>query len=418
MVTPDRVTVDFDHQSLEWLADRHARNDELRARCPVVWNEKYGGYWFVSGYDEVAAVARDSATFTPRYEENSPDGLSYIGIMGVPRREGMPPVGIAEAEGVRHAAIRRLLNPFMLPSAVTELGPFVQQATTWFMDQKIETGEMDLVEDFTNPVPAVLTMKMIGLPCDSWGHYGEVFHATAAYGEDTANYQTAVSRVPGMIEELIEVAEHRRKEPTEDILSELVALEVGGERLSNDDVIAILWNLIGGGLDTTTSLTSLALYHLAERRDLRQRLVDDLDLLVPACEEYLRWTSVNETLTRTCTRDTVLSGQPIKRGDFVMMSWLGANFDPAVFDRPYEVDVDRAPNPHLAFGVGTHRCIGMHVARALFRAMMTEILTRIPDYAVDREATQFYQGNPELYGVVRMPVTFSPATKVGVARPF
>lgn len=101
-----------------------------------------------------------------------------------------------------------------------------------------------------------------------------------------------------------------------------------------------------------------------------------------------------------------------------MMSWLGANFDPKVFERPYEVDIDRSPNPHLAFGVGTHRCIGLHVARALFDIMVREVLARIPDYAVDLEATRFYQGNPELYGVVEMPVTFAPGDPVGITCPF
>jgi cytochrome P450 len=179
-----------------------------------------------------------------------------------------------------------------------------------------------------------------------------------------------------------------------------------------------MWNLIGGGLDTTTSLTSLALHHLDSRPDLRRRLIDDPHLIVRAGEEYLRWTSVNEALTRTCTRDVVLGGQLIRRGDWVMMSWLGANFDPAVFDRPDEVDVDRAPNPHLAFGVGPHRCIGMHVARSLFQIMVSEVLRRIPDYRVDRAATRFYQGNPELFGVVEMPVTFPPGAATGVGPPF
>jgi cytochrome P450 len=101
-----------------------------------------------------------------------------------------------------------------------------------------------------------------------------------------------------------------------------------------------------------------------------------------------------------------------------MMSWLGANFDPKVFGQPYEVDFDRGTNPHLAFGVGTHRCIGLHVARSLFQVMLRELLTRIPDYRVDREKLRFYQGNPSLYGVVKMPVTFTPSPRVGVERPF
>jgi cytochrome P450 len=136
---------------------------------------------------------------------------------------------------------------------------------------------------------------------------------------------------------------------------------------------------------------------------------------VPACEEYLRWTSLNETL---CTRNTMLGGQAIERGDFVMMSWLGANFDSAVFDHPEVVDVDRGANPHLAWGVGPHRCIGLHVARALFDVMVGEVLAGIPDYTVIQGGTPFYQGNPELHGVVKMPAPFTPGAPKGVDRPF
>jgi cytochrome P450 len=162
----------------------------------------------------------------------------------------------------------------------------------------------------------------------------------------------------------------------------------------------------------------MTLVYLAEHPDLRQRLADDPELLPPACEEFLRWTCVQETLSRTCTKDTILGGQEIKRGDPVIMSWLGANFDSKVFDRPEEVDIERAPNPHLSFGVGAHRCIGLHSTRVLFNVMLREVLARIPDYQIDRDRTEFYRGNPLLYGVVKMPVTFTPGKPMGVEQPF
>jgi cytochrome P450 len=101
-----------------------------------------------------------------------------------------------------------------------------------------------------------------------------------------------------------------------------------------------------------------------------------------------------------------------------MMSWLAADHDPAVFPNPDVVDVSRSPNPHLAFGVGSHRCIGLHVARVMFMVMMREVLTRIPDYVAEHEGTTYYRGNPNLYGVVTMPVTFTPGYPLGVDRPF
>jgi cytochrome P450 len=412
-----RAEAEFDHLSLEWLAERHRHNDELRRQSPVVWNRTYG-FWYVTGYDEVAEVARDSETFTPRYEENGPDGVYYIGIMGVPRDEGLPPVGIAEAEAGRHTALRRAINPFMLPAAVDRDRPFLEQAAAWCLDQKIEEGQMDLVLDFTNPVPAIWTMRLMGLPPTTWEHWAEYFHAAAAYGQKMPEYQTAIARTPDMVAEVVEILRERRRHPGDDLMSRLVTTEIEGRQMTDDELVAVLWNLIGGGLDTTTSLTSLALVQLSDQPKLRDRLARNPDLLATACEEYLRWTSVNETLTRTCTRDTELGGQRLKRGDFVMMSWLAADFDPAVFPDPDAVNVDRTPNQHLAFGVGSHRCIGLHVARVMFEVMMRELLTRIPDYVVDHDGTTFYQGNPKLYGVVTMPTTFTPGKPLGVDRPF
>jgi cytochrome P450 len=419
MSVTDGPEVDFDQFSDEFSRNRHEEWAKLRAQCPVAHNRNYGGFWVVSGYDEVVAVSRDGATFSSKYEENSPDGIEYIGIMGVPRMPGVPSAQIAEAEGSTHIALRRLLNPFMLPSAVAEYRPFAEQCATWLLDQKIAEGAMDMVTDFTNPVPALLTMKMVGLPYESWPYYGEVFHAMSAYGTETAEYAHALSLMPEMMGALLEVAEERRKDPRDDIISKLVALRVDdGRPLREDEFIGVLWNLIGGGLDTTTSLTSLSLYHLDVHHHLRQRLIDEPELMAPATEEFLRFTSVNEMLSRTVTQDVELGGQQLSRGDFLILSWLSANFDEKIFERPDEVILDRSPNPHMAFGVGPHRCIGMHIARSLFEVMMHEVLSRIPDYKVDREATEFYSGNPELAGVVSMPVTFTPGKPLGVDRPF
>jgi cytochrome P450 len=413
-----RAEVDFDQYSDEFAQNRHAEWAKMRAGCPVAYNTQYGGFWAVSGYDEVVAVSRDGTTFSSLYEENPTDGIEYIGIMGVPRMPGVPSAKIAEAEGPTHVALRRLLNPFMLPSAVAEYRPFAERCATWLLDQKIADGHMDMVSDFTNPVPAILTMKMVGLPMESWPYYAEVFHAINAYSTDTPEYAQSLELMNEMIIELLKVAEVRRNDPKDDIISKLVAMEVDGRPLTDEDLVGVLWNLIGGGLDTTTSLTSLSLLHLDAHHDLRQRLVDEPDLLIPATEEFLRFTSVNETLSRTVTKDVELGGQKLSRGDFLVLSWLSANFDEKVFERPDEVILDRAPNPHMAFGVGPHRCIGMHIARSLFDVMMRELLARIPDYVVDREATDFYKGNPELAGVVAMPVTFTPGKPVGVERPF
>jgi cytochrome P450 len=416
----DPPVADFDHHRPEFHEDRHAEWAALRERCPVAFNPGYGGFWVVSGYDEVAAVARDGETFSSQHAVEPEDGIEYLGIAGIPRARSIPTAGIAEVEGPVHTALRRVLNPFLVPNAVARMEPLMEQVTTWFIDERIEAGAMDLVLDLANPVPAILTMHLVGLPLDGWAHYAALFHATIARRPGHPEFDRAVANIPAMLGELGEAAAARRRAPRDDLLTALVDLRLDdGRALTDDEVRGVLWNLVGGGLDTTTSLTSLALRHLDEHPELRRRLIDEPALLETATEELLRFFSVNETLTRTVTRDVVLGGQQLRRGDHLMLSWLSANHDATTFERADEVVLDRAPNPHLALGVGPHRCIGMHMARTMFQVLLRQVLARLPDYAVDREATELYQGNPELNGVVRMPATFTPGPRIGPSeRPF
>ena len=415
----DRAEVDFDHHDPAWHAARVEHWAELR-RCPVAWNGRYGGYWVVSGHEEVAAVSRDAATFSSRHAPEPEDGITYLGIAGIPRARTIPTQGIAEVEGPVHAAIRRIMNPYLVPQAIEEMRPLMEAATTWFLDERIESGEIDLVLDLANPVPAIVTMALVGLPLDGWRPYADLFHGTIAHRPGDPEFDRAVAGVPTMLAGLAEVVAERRERPGDDLLSALVTSEVeDGRRLTDAELQGVLWNLIGGGLDTTTSLTALSLHHLDAHPELRARLVAEPTLLGPATEELLRYFSVNETLTRTVMSDVELGGQRLRRGDHLMLSWLSANRDEAVFDRAGEVVLDRPVNPHLAFGVGPHRCIGMHMARTMFQVLVRAVLARIPDYAVDRDATRFYAGNPELNGVVTMPATFTPGPRIGPReRPF
>ena len=411
--------VDFDHHRPEFHRDRLDRWAELRS-CPVAFNPNFGGFWVVSGYDEVAAVARDGATYSSRYVRESDDGIDYLGITGIPRAKHVPTAGIAEVEGPVHVALRRVMNPFLVPNAVEALRPLMRDTAAWFLDQHIESGAMDVVTDFASPVPAVLTMALVGLPLDSWQHYAELFHAVVAHDPSDPASRAALAHAPEMLAELGEAAEDRRSHPRDDLLTALVQLRVEDDRpLSDDELRAVLWNLVGGGLDTTTSLTSLTVHHLEDHPEQRRALIDDPDLLSRATEEFLRYFPVNETLTRTVVQDAELGGLSLRRGDHLLLSWLSANRDGAVFERPDEVVLDRERNQHLAFGVGPHRCIGMHLARVMFQVLIGEVLARIPDYVVDQEATTFYAANPELNGIVRMPVTFTPGPRTGPAgRPF
>lgn len=412
------VVVDFDHHSDDFNRNELEANADLRRRCPVAWNTNYGGFWFVTGYEAVETVARDGDTFAHKYEPDAADGVNYQGEMGVPRPEGQPPLGIGEVDGPYHQALRRALAPFFSPRAVQRIRPFTEQTANWFLDQRITEGRMDLVLDYASPVPAILTMKLMGLPYDNWQLYANLFHSVMAVPVESDEYRSAIAQVPAMMEGVLEFAAGRRTDPADDLTSFLVQFEFDGQRLDDSQLLDILWNLIAGGVDTTTSQTGLSLLHLSSHPELRRQLIDRPELYLTAADEFLRYFSVNQQLSRTVTQDTVLGGQPLRRNDRLIVSWLAANHDEHEFERPDEVVLDRAPNRHLGFGVGPHRCIGSHLARALFEVMVKAVLDRIPEYQVDLSAVDEYVGNPSMTGLGKLPVTFTPAASLNTTRPY
>jgi cytochrome P450 len=411
------AVVDFDHHSDEFNLNELAFNAELRQKCPVAWNENYGGFWFLTSYDAVSQTARDGDTFAHKYEPNAADGVDYQGEMGVPRPEGQPALGIGEVDGPYHQALRHALAPFFSPGAVQKMRPFMEQSAHWFLDQRIGDGQMDLVLDYASPVPAILTMKLMGLPYDTWQRYANLFHSVMAVPQDSPEYAEAIAEVPAMMQGVLEFAATRRAEAGDDLTSFLIQFEFDGRRLDDAQLLNILWNLIAGGVDTTTSQTALTLRHLGTNPELRQQLIDHPELHRTATDEFLRYFSVNQQLSRTVTRDVVLGGQHFRRNDRVVISWLGANHDEQEFERPDEIVLDRAPNRHVAFGLGPHRCIGSHLARLMSGVMVKAALDRIPDYQIDLGGVHEYLGNPSMTGLGKLPVTFTPGVSRGISPP-
>jgi cytochrome P450 len=416
-VSPEAI-VDFDHHSDEYNLNELAKNAGLRQRCPVAWNTNYDGFWFLSSYDAVSQAARDGDTFAHKYEPNADDGVDYQGEMGVPRPEGQPALGIGEIDGPYHLALRHALAPFLSPGAVQKLKSFMEQSAHWFLDQKIQDGRMDLVLDYASPVPAILTMKLMGLPYDNWHLYANMFHSVMAIPQDSPEYIDAISQVPAMMQEVLDYAATRRTKPTDDLTSFLIQFEFDGQRLTDEQLLNILWNLIAGGVDTTTSQTALTLLHLGTHPELRQQLIDHPELYRTATDEFLRYFSVNQTLSRTVTKDVELNGQHLRKNDKVVISWLSANHDENEFDQPDEIILDRTPNRHLAFGLGPHRCIGSHLARLMSEVMVKAALDRIPGYEVDQSGVQEDLGNPSMTGLGKLPVTFTPGESRGTSRPW
>ena len=327
-------------------------------------------------------------------------------------------MGVNEAEGPFHQLMRRVINQFLAPRRVEMLRPFVERTAAWFLDQRVSEGAMDLVLDFASPVPSVLTLQLMGMPTDGWKHYSDLMHAAVAYHAESEEFGIAMSAMPGMVGDIIALAHARRADPQDDLTSALATVEFEGKLLSDEQLINVMWNVIAGGLDTSTSTTALSAFYLAQHPDVRARLVERPDLVPSAVEEFLRHFSVSRTLARTVTRDVVLGGQQLRRGDHLLVSYVGANHDEIEFDKPDVVDIERTPNRHFAFGSGPHRCVGSHVARVLVQSMLSELLKRVPDYALVDETPDQYVAPVGVSGLKKMPVTFSPVPMASVANPF
>jgi cytochrome P450 len=412
-----QCVVDFDHHSHE------AKNSgevwgELRHGCPVAWNPRYGGYWMVSDYESVAQVSRDGETFAHKYEPGAEDGIDYLGTGGIPRWPGRPPLGLQEEDGPRHEQIRRVLNPHFAPRIIERERTRMSEVAAWFLDQKIESGEMDFVHDYANPVPAVITLDRMGLPKQNWETWSHTMHAVLAFPAGSPEQIEASQAAKLLQEEMSQTALARRQDPRDDPTSVIADIRVDGELLSDFDLGRTMWTVTVGGLNTTTGLVSMAVRYLATHHDDRRRLVENPELYPRATEEFLRFFTPQRVNSRTVARDVVLGGQQLHRGDQLLVCRWAANLDEEEFDRADEIVIDRDVNKHFAFGLGAHRCLGSSVARIMAQVMLREFLERVPEFEIDEDALVEFDGSPALAGVLSMPIRFAPGARKGAADPF
>jgi cytochrome P450 len=398
--------VDFDHHSADFNADPHAGWQSLRRNCPVAWSEHYGGFWIVADYEGNHEVLKNYAVFTterigPGTSLNIPSYSQEGGLRALP----------LELDPPRHGPVRQLLNARLSPGASKALQPTIEHWTTTCIDAVIEAGACDLLYDITTPVPAYTTLDWLGFPHERILEAAERSHDVVGYPPGSERWNRAMDS--NMIEQTLwETCAARRDDPRDDMISWLMTQELNGQPLDDRTIVEVASLLIAGGVDTTTSLTSSALVHLNRDRALRQRLIDDPELVVKATEEFLRLYPPVTSNARTAREDFELRGCEIRSGDPVLVSRYAANYDDAAFDRPEEFIVDRFPNRHVSFGLGPHRCVGSHLGRLMFQVMMRQILQRMPDYEIDEDRISPYPDRGIHDGWAAMPTRFSPGPRI------
>lgn len=406
--------VHLNRHSPEYRLNFQEVTEEFHERCPMAWNDTHGGYWFASGNKQLFDIARRADLLS---NDNDVTGArqGYLGINIPPTpQEFRSRGGFLEMDPPDQRYYRQALNPYLSPAAVARWKPVIEELTRACLDEVIETGRVDFVDDLANVVPAVFTLAMLGLPLKDWDVYCEPVHAAVYTPMDSPEYTRIARLQQRMGERLVQGVQEIRKNPRPGLIHELVTLDLDGRRPDDREILGVISLLIGGGFDTTTALTAHSLEWLGEHPDQRERLSRERQtLLDSATEEFLRYFTPAQGDGRTVTQDCEVNGTRFKEGDRLWLSWAMANRDAQVFEEPHRIRLDRTGNRHSAFGLGIHRCIGSNVARATFKTMLTAVLDRMPDYVCEADGAVHYDTTGIINGMKHLPATFTPDRRLG-----
>jgi cholest-4-en-3-one 26-monooxygenase len=395
--------VDLAHPDHYHSGPPHQMYELLRREAPVFWHpdRETPGFWALTRHAEVVQVSKNPQLFSAArrsvflFESNEED-LGNLQMMLVNRD---PP---------QHTKLRRLVSPGFTPRRIAMLEEKVRLRAGEIIDRVAARGECDFVTDLAADLPLQVIAELVGVPMEDRGKVFEWSNKLIGFddpeysGDRTAQKQCAMD----VYLYANQLAEKRREHPTDDLTSVLMNGEVDGERLSEMEFDLFFLLLIVAGNETTRNAISGGMLALIEHPEQRARLLANPGMIGTTTEEILRWVSPVNCFRRTVTQDTTIGAQAVREGDKVVMFYPAANRDELVFRDPNRFDVGRSPNDHLAFGIGTHFCIGNAMARLEIKVMFEELMRRLSDIElagpVERLRSSF------INGIKRMPVRFTP----------
>jgi len=385
---PDTDHPDIDLPDIDlWDKDRfvegvpHDWFAALRRQAPVYWHEGEpggrggSGFWAVTGYDEVVTVNRDNATFS------SNAGLVFMWDADAANLETQRLL-MLNMDPPLHTRYRRLINKGFTPKMVSELESTMRKRTVEIIDRIAERGECDFVVDVASELPLQVIADLMGVPQDD--RHKLFDWSNRMIGAEDPEYGITEEMAQHASMELYayasELANTKRADPKDDLISVLTQASVDGEQLTGLELDLFFLLLSVAGNETTRNLISHGLVALLEHPDQLELVRNDRSLLPGAVEEMLRWASPVMHFRRTATKDLELGGQQIKEGDKLVIWYISANRDETVFQDPFKFDVTRTPNEHVAFGGGgPHFCLGANLARMEINVMFDEVLDRLHD---------------------------------------
>ena len=321
-----------------------------------------------------------------------------------------------EMDDPQHLLLRKLVNSGFTRKRVKDLESKVNSLCDTLIDAVCERGECDFVWDLAAPLPMAVIGDMLGVRPEErkmflkWSDEIVSFFSSTVAQED---FQITMDAFAAYSEYMMGMIAARKLEPTDDLVSVLVHAEVEGSRLEDHQIVTEVLLLLIGGDETTRHTLSGGTRQLLLHPDQHKRLTHDLGLLPNAIEEMLRWTAPVKNMARTITADNEFHGTQLHQGEKMILLFESANFDEKVFDDPETFNIERYPNNHLAFGFGTHFCLGNQLARLELSIMQTRLLQRIPDMQLASDAALPLRPANFVSGLEKMPVAFTPSAPLG-----
>ena len=341
---------------------------ELRRSCPVA-RQPQAGFWVVAGHEQVVAISKDPATYS------SAKGV----LIGDLKRTVTGAESILYVDPPRHVAMRQIVNKGFTVRRVAQLTPIVESIVADAFDAIDPTSPVDAVDAISAPVPILVIAHMLGVPPEDLPRFRTWSDAIAIAATDPTD-----PRAMGAIDFFTYFnaridARVTESDPPDDLITAITA----DAELTRAEQLGFCMSLLVAGNETTRHLISGGLVALADHPEQREKLVADESLIPAAVEEMLRWVTPIVAMSRTTTCPVTLGGVDVAADSYLVMLYAAANRDEAVFGSDAaEFDVTRSPNPHLAFGIGEHFCLGAQLARLEAKVVFTEVLRRWPHYRV------------------------------------
>jgi cytochrome P450 len=401
---------ELDITSSAFKENPYAVFTDMRTHNPIQKVAMPGGReaWLITNY-----AAADSALRDPRFVKNIRMALTPEEIEahfpGRPEaQQQMFSQSMLTLDPPDHTRLRSLVNLSFTPRLIEHMRERIQAITNELLDAIQDQKEVDLLETFAFPLPIIVISEMLGVPSVDRNQFRIWSNLIVDAAGNPQQFSTIRENLFKFYNYIVQLIAEKRQHPAEDLLSQLIATETAGDKLTESELVSMVFLLIVAGHETTVNLVGNGVLALLTHPDQLAKLKNDPGLIKTAIEEFLRYRSPVMTSTDRWAREDVLfEGQQIKRGEHVLVILAAANHDPAVFDDGEELDITRPENRHLAFGKGIHFCLGAPLARLEGQIAISTLLKRLPDLRLNIDP-QDLQWRPGLLilGLTSLPVAF------------